>query len=179
MGNWEDREFKVFDLFRDRWALVTAGTMERFNTCTVGWGSLGTLWTRPGKSGSVATVYLYETRYTREFLTENDRFTLSFFPPQNKKALGILGTLSGREGDKVAVAGLTPLAIGGSVGFREAELTFVCRKLYQHRMTKEDLAPDVQAYYAGNPKAFPPVENGVWQPHWVFVGEILDAVNDL
>ena len=73
MGNWEDREFKVFDLFRDRWALVTAGTMERFNTCTVGWGSLGTLWTRPGKSGSVATVYLYETRYTREFLTERGK----------------------------------------------------------------------------------------------------------
>ena len=42
---------EAFDLFRKQWALVTAGTPEHFNACTISWGSLGTLWTRPGSTG--------------------------------------------------------------------------------------------------------------------------------
>ena len=176
MKDFEANDYKVFDLFRRRWALVTAGNMEHFNSCTVGWGSLGTLWTRPGKSGSVVTVYLHPARYTNDLMRESELFTVTFFPAEYKKALGVMGTLSGRDGDKAAAAGLTPVSAGGTVGYAEAELTFVCRTLYRHQMAKEDLAPDVQAYYAGNPKSFPVDENGDWQPHWVYVGEIVDVI---
>ena len=164
-----------FELFRDHWALVTAGTPERFNTCTVGWGSLGTLWTRPGKDGAAVTVYLHPSRYTCDFARESEYFTVSFFPPEYRKALGILGSRSGRDGDKVAASGLTPKPMGGSVAFEEAELTFLCRKIYQHRMDKADIAEDVRAYYQANPKVYPPDENGEWQPHWVFVGEVTQS----
>ena len=51
MNNFEEKDYKVFDMFAKQWALVTAGNMEDYNTCTVSWGSLGTIWTRPGKSG--------------------------------------------------------------------------------------------------------------------------------
>lgn len=56
MSDFENNGYKVFDLFRKQWAVVAAGNMEKFNACTVSWGSLGTLWTRPGHSGSIVTV---------------------------------------------------------------------------------------------------------------------------
>lgn len=165
-------KYKIFDLFENQWALVTAGGSERFNCCTVSWGSMGVLWNKP-----VVTVYLHPARYTREFLAANDSFTLSFFPEKYKKALGILGSLSGRDGDKIPASGLTPVAMGGSVSYREAELSFLCRKLYQHQFSKEDIAPDVREYYQAHPKVYPTDADGEWQPHWVFVGEVVDVVD--
>ena len=173
--NYEEKEYKVFELFQKQWALVTAGKMEKFNSCTVSWGSMGTLWTRPGKTGSVITIYLYPTRYTRELLMESETFTVSFFPATCKKALAVIGSRSGRDVDKVAASGLTPVSFGDSVTYEEAEQTFLCRKIYQHQLTREDIAPDVQEYYAANAKVYPVDDNGEWQPHWVFVGEILEA----
>ena len=171
MSDFTEKDYKIFELFEKQWALVTAGSPEHFNGCTVGWGCMGTLWNKP-----VITVYLHPARYTRELLQENDSFTVSFFPESCKKALGIMGSRSGRDGDKVSAAGLTPLAIGDSVGYREASRTFLCRKLYQHRFSREDLAPDIQNYYQTHAAVFPPDENGEWQPHWVFVGEIVRAL---
>lgn len=164
----------AFDLFKSRWALVTAGSPENFNTCTVSWGSMGTIWTRPGKSGSIITVYLHPSRFTCEYLDKNDLFTVSFFPPEYREALGYLGSHSGRYENKVSAAGLTPLAIGRSTGFREAELTFLLRKIYAHAFSKEDIAEDVREHYLSHPASFPPDENGNWMPHRMFIGEVLE-----
>ena len=87
-----------------------------------------------------------------------------------------MGSRSGRDGDKVSAAGLTPVAVGDSVGYREASLTFLCRKLYQHGFDREELAPEIQAHYRDHPGVFPPDEQGEWQPHWVFVGEVLETL---
>ena len=173
--NYEAKDYTPFELFQKQWALVTAGNMEKFNSCTVSWGSMGTLWTRPGKTGSTITVYLYPTRYTCELLMDNETFTVSFFPASCKKALAIMGSRSGRNVDKVEVAGLTPVSFGSSVTYEEAEMTFLCRKVYQHQLTKEDIAPDVQEYYAANEKVYPVDENGEWQPHYIFIGEVIDV----
>ena len=173
--DFEEKEYKPFELFRNEWGLVTAGSMEKFNSCTVAWGSMGTLWTRPGKTGSVITVYLYPTRYTRELMMDSESFTVSFFPEGYQKALGYMGSKSGRDGDKVAAAGLTPVSMGNCVTYEEANLIFLCRKIYQHQFAKEDIAQDVQAYYESNPKVYPVDENGEWQPHYVFVGEIIEV----
>ena len=174
-----EEDYKVFDLFSNRWALVTAGSMEHFNSCTIGWGSLGTIWARPGKNGAIVTVYLHPTRYTCEFLKANETFTVSFYPARYKKALGYMGSHSGRDVNKAEVAGLTPVAMGDSVTYEEANLTFLCRKIYQHRLAKENMAADVQALYKANPKSFPPDEDGEWQPHWMFIGEILEVEDKL
>lgn len=177
MADFEEKDYKIFELFRKKWAVVAAGTEDKFNACTVSWGSLGTIWTRPGKTGSIVTVYLYPTRYTNEILRDSDNFTVSFFPTEYRKSLAILGTRSGRDSDKIAESGLTPVPAGNSISFKEAELTFVCRKVYQHQLTKEDIAPDVQEYYANDPKAYPVDENREWHPHWIFVGEITDVMD--
>ncbi len=170
MRAFEEKDYQIFDLFQNQWALVTAGTPERFNACTLSWGCMGTIWNKP-----TVTVYLHPSRYTRELMMESDVFTVSFFPEEQKRALAIMGARSGRDGDKTAAAGLTPVPFGGGVTYKEASRTFLCRKLYQHLFCKEDLDREIQAYYRANPAVYPPDENGDWQPHWVFVGEVLEG----
>lgn len=36
-----------FTKFSKDWALVTAGTKEKFNSMTIAWGGMGTLWRVP------------------------------------------------------------------------------------------------------------------------------------
>ena len=79
MTHWQQESMPVFELFRKQWALVTAGTPDHFNACTVSWGSMGTLWTRPEGSGQVITAYIHPGRYTHELLLQHDTFTVSFF----------------------------------------------------------------------------------------------------
>lgn len=166
MKPFEAKDYKIFDMFNNQWALATAGSMDHWNTCTIAWGSLGTIWGGPGGGRSIVTIYINPDRFTWEFLKESDTFTVEFFPPEYRKALGYLGSHSGRDGDKVAAAGLTPKELGGGVTFREAELTFVCRKLYQAPFAREGLAEEIDQGIYKN-----------WQPHWMFVGEIT-AVED-
>ncbi len=113
----------------DGWMLITAGSEGRYNTMTACWGQLGAVWGH-GRGLPAATVYVRPQRYTRQFLDREPLFTLSFFPKGYKKALAYLGSHSGRDGDKVAAAGLTPVFGDGWTGFVEAGRILVCRKLY-------------------------------------------------
>lgn len=164
MREFESKDYKVFDMFNNQWALVTAGSIEHYNTCTIAWGSLGTIWGGPHGGRSIVTVYVNPDRYTYDFLKESDTFTVQFFPEEYRKALSYLGSHSGRDEDKVANAGLTPRAIGSGVTFAEANLTFVCHKLYQGEFQREGLAPEINQGIYKN-----------WNPHWMFVGEILET----
>lgn len=124
----QDIADNVFKLIGEDWMLITAGSLDSFNTMTASWGGLGVLWNRP-----VAFAFVRPVRYTYEFTEREDRFTLTFFPEEYRAALTLCGTKSGRDGDKVAEAGLTPLASPeGSVYFAEARLVLECRKLYTH-----------------------------------------------
>jgi flavin reductase (DIM6/NTAB) family NADH-FMN oxidoreductase RutF len=71
-------------------------------------------------------------RYTRLFMEQYDTFTLSVLPEAYRSALNLLGSRSGRDGNKIAEAGLTPAAsrIAASPTFAEAELVIECKKLY-------------------------------------------------
>ena len=116
---------EIFSQFDKKWALLTAGELGNFNSMTVSWGGLGTIWNK-----SVATVYVRLSRYTHEFMDNNDYFTVSFYPEAQRKTLGVLGSKSGRDMDKINGSGLTPVKAGKSVSFKEAEITLVCRKLF-------------------------------------------------
>lgn len=171
MENIAEKAYQAFDMFK-KGALVAAGNEAHHNACTIGWGSMGTIW----RAKQTITVYLHPARYTTEFLKDNDLFTVSFYPEECKQALRVMGSLSGRDGDKEKTAGLTPVAIDGTITFEEAEVTFVCRKLYEGRFLKEGLHDDVKTMYAASPKTFPPDENGEWQPHDMFIGEVIDVL---
>lgn len=114
-----------FQLIGNDWMLITADQGERHNTMTASWGGVGILWNKP-----VATIYVRPQRYTYEFLEQTDRLTLSFFSEEHRKALAFCGSHSGRNCDKAAECGLTPIKLDGSTAFGEARLVFTCRKLY-------------------------------------------------
>ena len=146
------------------WMLVTAGCQERgYNTMTASWGHLGHIW---GFDTSV--IYVRPQRYTKQFVDREEKYTLCFFPGY-KKEMGYLGTKSGRDEDKVAAVGLTPVFGDGFTYFAEASLVLVCRKLYQAPL-KEEYFLDKSIVTDDYPKK---------DFHDLYVGEILEVyVND-
>ena len=50
MEGFKAKEYKIFELFDKQWAIVTAGSMAHYNSCTVSWGSLGNIWGHAGHS---------------------------------------------------------------------------------------------------------------------------------
>ena len=102
MKPFETKDYKAFTMFEERWALVTAGTLDVFNTCTVSWGSMGNVWGPNGGDMSTVTVYIHPARYTQEFMAKHDTFTVSFFPESLRKALGYLGSHSGRDEEEIS-----------------------------------------------------------------------------
>ncbi|MFT9077094.1 flavin reductase [Ethanoligenens sp.] len=129
----EEISENVFDLIGKQWALVTAGTKNHFNTMTASWGGLGVLWGSP-----VAFIFVRPQRYTLEFLRKNTGFTLSFYDESYRKALNLLGTKSGRDGDKVAEAGMTPVFADGTTYFQGAKLVLFCEKAYVSHFAPEN-----------------------------------------
>lgn len=115
-----------FKLIGTDWMLITAGKLKSFNTMTASWGGLGVLWDK-----NVAFCFVRPTRYTFEFMNNNETFTLSFFDEKYRRVLEYCGSHSGRHVNKIQKTGLTPVA--GSmddVYFAEARLVIECRKLY-------------------------------------------------
>lgn len=128
-----DLQFNPFDKIASQWMLISAGDEKAFNTMTASWGALGVIWGSPA-----ATVYIRQSRYTKEFVDKNDTFTVSFYDKKYRDALNICGTVSGRDCDKVSKANLTPYFTDGSVAFEEAEMIMVCKKIYEDFMPKEN-----------------------------------------
>lgn len=146
------------DLFKNRWALVTAGTAEKLNTMTVSWGAVGELW---GKD--MATVYIRPQRYTEEFLNANDYFTVSFYPMDMKQQIhGICGSKSGRELDKAAACGLIPVFEEKAPFFDAAEIVLICRKAAKSKFDPAEFIDETI--------------DGKWYPdkdyHFIYYGEI-------
>lgn len=155
---------RIFDetylAFHEKWALVAAGTPEDHNAMTISWGGVGSLWNKP-----VATVYVRPNRHTFRYMEENEYFTVSFYPDTCKKALGIMGSRSGRECDKDTESGLTCVALEGSVTYAEAECTLLCRKLYAQDLDADRFPEDVRRRFYGAEPA-----------HRMYIGEILAMI---
>jgi flavin reductase (DIM6/NTAB) family NADH-FMN oxidoreductase RutF len=99
---------------------------SNWNTMTASWGALGELW---GKD--VSFIFVRPQRYTFEFVNASPLYSVAFFDAQHRKALGIAGAKSGRDIDKAAETGLTPVVFrDGVIGFEEAREIISCRKLY-------------------------------------------------
>ena len=69
-------------------------------------------------------------RYTKEFVDAGEGFSLSVLDDGYRKTLNYLGTVSGRDEDKIAKSGLTVEHEEGIPYFSEANTVLVCRKLY-------------------------------------------------
>ena len=114
------------------WALVTAGTAAGYNTMTVSWGGLGEIW---GKDA--AFIFIRPQRHTMAFLEANERFTLCFFGGEARQALAYCGSHSGRDVDKAAQTGLTPVFEDDVTYFAQARVVLRCRKMAGYDLTPQ------------------------------------------
>ena len=133
----EELDLNVYKAIAKDWMLITAGTSkDNYNTMTASWGQLGSLWGHGGGKAT-AVIFVRPQRYTKKFVDENEYFSLSFFDEEYKKDLGYLGSVSGKDEDKVSKTKITPLFNEKAVYFNEANLVFVCRKLYKQELKEE------------------------------------------
>ncbi len=146
---FEDFDLNIVKAWAKDWYLLAAGVNEPggFNMMTVAWGSFGVMWGKP-----FAQIVVRPSRYTYEFLEQHDTFTLTAFPDENRKVLNFCGSKSGRDFDKVAETGLTPIASQTieCPGFDEAELIIECKKIYFDDFEpKQFLHEDIEPCYNG------------------------------
>ena len=133
---------------------------------------LGIDWAKP-----VFTVFVRDNRFTRELLAQNPEFTINIpYGSFDKKILGICGTKTGRDGNKLDAAGLTLEApeIISVPAIRELPLTLECRVIYKQ-------AQDPQAITEENKRKFYPqnVDSSFHSAnkdyHTAYYGEIVAA----
>jgi len=148
--------------------LVTTKVGDRVNTMTIGWGTLGIEWRKP-----IFTLYVRESRYTKEFLDQNGEFTINV-PLENadKNILAVCGTKSGRDMDKIKELGLTLEApsVISVPGIKELPLTLECKVVYKQDQDPTAIGEQVTKRYY--PPFFP---DGRGDYHTAYYGEIVDA----
>ena len=77
----------------------------------------------------------------------------------------MLGSKSGRDGDKVAEVGFETVPCGESVTFKQAKLTLLCKKIYRHDMDTYAMPQkEIDTYYVDE------------APHTIFIGEVVDVI---
>ena len=133
----ENLDQSAFKLIGKDWMLITAAKDNKVNTMTASWGGLGIMWNK-----SVAYIVVRPQRFTKEFLDASSTFSLTFFDESYRKDLSYLGTVSGRDEDKLSKTNLTVSYIDGTPAFEESKLTIICRKLYAQEFKPECFIDD-------------------------------------
>ena len=150
----------IFEIWERNWFLLTSGTKEKYNMMTIAWGSIGRMWNK-----HFAQVVVRPSRYTYNFMNEFDTFTMCAFSDEYHRDLSFLGAKTGKDGDKLAGTSLTvmPAQTVEAPVYKEAELIFECRTIYQQEMDENKFIADyIEKCYPGN-KDY----------HKIFFGEIL------
>lgn len=158
----EQLTFNPFHLIGSEWMAVTTEKNGRTNAMTASWGGVGVIW---GKN--TATIYVRDSRFTKEYLDTTDTFSLAFFDESYKKDLGYLGKVSGRDEDKLAKLGYHIGHAGTTPFIEEAKLVLICRKLSATKITADQFID-------------PQIEEK-WYPdhdmHTMYIAEITDVLH--
>lgn len=154
-------ELNPFTQIGKDWALVTAGTKVKANTMTISWVGVGVLW---GKN--VAYIFIRDSRYTKEFLDNNEFFSVSFLSEAYRDALKYCGSHSGRDGDKFKESGLTPAYRHSIPYIDEGNLILLCEKMSATRITEDSfLVPEIKEKW---------YKDG--DMHTMYIAEILEVL---
>ena len=138
---------RPYGIWEVKWFVLSSGDFSsgQYNAMVVSWGSLGQMWDRP-----FVQVVVRPHRFTYQFMEKYPTFTLCTFPVKYQRALNLLGSKSGRDGDKIAKSGLSPAAatcVGAPV-YEQAELAIECRKIYwQDFDPSHFLEPEIERKY--------------------------------
>ena len=132
----------LIEAISKEWMLITAGNQEKYNMMSAAWGFMGEMW-----GADTAIAMIRPQRYTMEFVENSEYYTLSFYG-DNKQIHKVCGNMSGRDVDKTALTGLTPVFSDNSVYFEEANLVIICKKQYVCEMKEENfLDKDLLDFY--------------------------------
>ena len=121
-----------FKLIGSDWMLITAKKGDKTNMMTASWGGVGILWNKP-----VATIYVRPQRYTKEFIDNEEYFSLCVLSEEYRQILNYCGTKSGRDEDKIAETKLTIDESEKVPIFKESRLVLICKKLYAQDLTEQ------------------------------------------
>ncbi len=152
--------------------LLTTKSNGITNSMTISWGALTIEW---GKQ--IFTVFVRENRFTKKQLDENPEFTINI-PLENydKKILGVCGTKSGYNTDKIKELNLT-LEESDNIsvpGIKELPLTLECKVIYKQMQDKNAIndsnklkfyPQDIDSSFHGANKDY----------HIAYYGEILSS----
>ncbi len=155
-------EFNPFQKIGNEWAAVTAEADGKVNAMTVSWGGVGVMW---GKN--VATIYIRDSRYTKELIDGSDTFSINFFEDNHMHStLSYLGKVSGHNEDKIAGARLHINHMMDTPFLDEAKFVILCKKLSATRMTADQFIDPTIAdkWYADG------------DMHTMYIGEIVDIL---
>ena len=143
--------------------LLTTKAGDKVNSMVIGWGHVGRIWNMPSFS-----AYVRDSRYTHELIDANPEFTVNVpLGDFDKQVIAVCGTKSGRDMDKIAAAGLTPVEpeVIDVPGIKEFPLTLECRTLYRDEQESARLSDDIKA-------KFYTIEAG---DHTEYIGQIVAA----
>ena len=125
--------------------LLTTKADGQVNTITVGWGTMGVELGKP-----IFVAYVRGSRYTHQMIEKSGEFTVNTpVGAFDSKILGVCGTASGRDMDKIKELNLTleePLNCGVP-GIKELPLTLECKVLYRMEQTLDTIPQDILDRY--------------------------------
>lgn len=131
--------------------LLTVKAENQVNTMAIGWGTIGIQWGKP-----IFIAYVRESRYTKYLLDKNPEFTVNIpIGEYDKSIVGVCGTKSGRDTDKIKELNLTleePLTVSVPA-IRQLPLTLECKVIYQQEQDPKaiDQEIDTRFYAKGTP----------------------------
>ena len=170
------REIEVFDYAGEILRALPTGVLvvteaeECVNAMTIGWGTLGIEW-----GTKIFAIYVRESRFTYELLERSGEFVVSIpygdqYASKAKKAIGICGSQSGRDVDKIAKAGLTIVdsEIVQPPALKELPLTLECRVVFSQQQPIKEISSRFKKFY-------PTDAEGIGDPHVAYYGEIVKS----
>ena len=168
------REINPFDYAGDimkalpRGILLTSEAEDCVNAMTIGWGTLGIEWGVP-----IFAAYVRTNRFTHELLERTGEFTICApygeISKSALKAIGICGSKSGRDIDKLAQAGVHTVEadIVRPPAIKEFPLTLECRVVFKQLQPIKEISSSFAKFYSA--------EGEHSTPHVAYYGEILKA----
>ena len=152
-------DINPFTLISEDWGVLTAMADGKCNSMTISWGGMGVLW---GKN--VVTVYVRESRFTKELLDKSDSFSITFLKENQRNLLKYLGSVSGRDEDKYKTAKVKINLHNGVPFLDEGYFAVIAKKLAAYPMPKDGfIAPDIDSEWYPNDDY-----------HTMYIGEITE-----
>ena len=122
-------------------ALATDG--KETNGLTIGWAEYGVLWSKPA-----ATVYVHKTRYSKHIFDGAEYYTIDYLKPEHKDVLGYIGSVSGRDENKMEKCGLKTVTDDLAPYFAESRLVVICRVMGKNDFDPAGVDAGVAGWYA-------------------------------